>query len=838
MRESQRVVSYKDKQSVLNLLREAVELIKFDTRIQDIKDYDIVLKETADKIFTIHDFIGVSFYIVDDIDNSFQQILSIPETYSNYFEEEYLDLVETGAFALALNNNSFKILASKQGNGFIVLHPIATPRRIHGMFIGLTYDNEYKFPEHAQYLLSLVLFACANLLDSFKLYNYLKNLNEKLQNNLQKLKFANIRLTQEIMIRKEKEIELRKSEEKYRSIIENLEDAYVELDLEGRIQFCNKSLSKMSGYAIEELIGRHFSDFTDIKYKKNILRDVKELFDKKIIGKYRNWKFYKKDGQELWVESLVSLKKDRDGKIVGFRTILRDKTKKIEYERRLKESEKKYRAIFESTGVPTLIVDFKGNIQMANNEVENLFGYTKREIEGKLSINNFLYNVDWDYIGKNCIRNLSNKYPQKIKCKGIDKNKEVKELIITVERLANTHQCIVSILDLTEQERLESQLRQARKFEALGILAGGIAHEFNNILQALRTQFEIMEHMKDKFQLGTNYFKRIDKLVSRAEVVVNRLLTFSRKKDIKMEPVDLNEVIKSSKELLRGGITKRISIDTCLSKVPIMVKGDFVQLEEVIVNLVNNSVDAIGDKQDGEIEIGVKVVENNDILKNQNIKGEEVACMWVKDNGCGISQKDLDRIFTPFYTTKEIGKGTGLGLAIVYGIVKSHNGYITCESEVGKGTIFQIYLPILSEEIYSQEGVEKSTKKEIEKIKAKVLVVDDEEMIREIVKDALEMKGIEVILAERGEEAISILKERGEFDLILMDVDMPGMGGVSCAKEILKEFPKQKIVLCSGYGKETVDASIKDVGIVDFIQKPFTLDKLFDIIINCLKKGN
>lgn len=837
MNNSAREIYYKERQAKLNFLKDAVELISFDTRIRQLRDPTEILKEAANKIFGIYNFIGISFYLINDEDNSFYQALTIPIKYNKDFEQEYIDLVDSGVFALALNHNEFKFVSSRYEGRFIVLHPIATPIRVHGMFLGIMSDNEYKFPEHAQYLLSLVLFSCANLIDNFKSYNYLQNINKRLEESIFRLESLNKKLEQEISIRKEKEIELKKSEEKYRSIIENIDDAYVEVDLEGKLQFCNMSLSKITGYPIDELIGKHFSELTDTKFRKIILKDIKELFEDKRVGKYRNWKFYTKSGQEIWVESLVSQIRDKDGNVLGFRSILKDVTERVEYERILRESERKYRTIFESTGVPTLIVDSKGTILMANHEVETLFGYTKNEIEGKITLNSFLYNMDWESILGECRLDtdlLQN--PHKIKCRGIDKKGDIKELVVAVQHMPDSENCIVSILDLTEQQKLESELRQIRKFEALGTLAGGIAHEFNNILQAIKTHVELIELMDGKSCTNRTYFERIISLLYRAEVVVNRLLTFSRKKEIKMEPVDLNEVIKSAKELLRGGITKRIEIVEKLCHNPVWVRGDLIQLEEVIVNLVNNSVDAIGEKDNGKIEIGVDVVERTNLHDPISVDEEKVAYMWIQDNGCGIEEKDIEKIFTPFYTTKEVGKGTGLGLSIVYGIVNAHNGFIKCESKVGQGTIFKIYLPILSEDLTHKETYVREIITDNKKINAKILVVDDEDMIRDIVKEALEIKGIEVFLAKRGEDAISILKQRGEFDLILMDVDMPGMGGVQCAREVLKIFPGQKIILCSGYGKDTFDGSIEKLEITDFLQKPFTLDKLYTTIAKYLKK--
>ncbi len=826
-----------DKQTELNLLRDATELISFDTRITNIRHPSDILNETTKKILSIYEFLGISFYLINEEDGSFYQAFCFPEGKRDKFEIEYLELVETGLLSHCLINNSPQFSLTTDGDNFLLIHPIATTRRVRGIFIGICDQSRDKFPEHVLYMLTLIFFSCANLIESYETYAYVNKLNQELKQYIEELESLNKRLTNEISIRQERELELKRSEEKYRSIIENIDDAYVEVDINGIIKFCNESLLKITGYKKQEIIEEHFSRLTDKEQTKSILKDIKDLFSKKHVGKYYNWKFYKKNGKIIWVESLISTIRDKQGNTIGFRTILRDITQRIEYEKRLRESEKRYKTIFENTGTPTIIVGEKGTILMTNHETEKLFGYKKSEIEGKMSIKDFIYPEDFEDAWKfhKEKRVLGKQSSKKMRCRAVDIQGNIRQLIITSELIPGTKDSVVSILDLTEQDELESQLRQARKFEALGTLAGGIAHEFNNILQGIKSNIElILLKYKDRLNEESLFLKTQD-LIYRAGVIVNRLLTFSRKTDIKMEEVDLNKVIKEANELLRGGIRKRIDIKVNYHSSPVLVLGDRIQLEEIILNLVNNAADAIGKTKQGIIEIGVVPKKRSDLPEILDLQGTHFAHLWVKDNGCGIEKDKIDKIFTPFYTTKEPSKGTGLGLSIVYGIVKSHKGYITCESEPGVGTGFNVFLPIVGLRQKDEKEEQRDQIQDQEEIGGSVLVVDDEEVIRDVVKDALSMKGLKVSTASSSEEALMYLREGKKFDLVLMDLDMPGMGGVQGVKALLGECPDLKIIISSGYGREILTQDPEEIGAIDFLKKPFSLDKLFEVVLKYIK---
>ncbi len=317
---------YRKKQEALNALRIATELISFDTMVAALQEPEEILEETAKKIQEIYKFKGVCFYLVNEENGFFYQARCIPDKDSVRFEEECAELIESGVFSLALHKNAPHFTQAINEKEFILIHPITTPRRIRGMFLAISPVGKDKFPEHVGYLLTLILFFCANLLESYETYGYLKDINTKLEEHVEALGKLNTRLIKEIETRKQKEIELKKSEERYRSIIENIEDAYVEMDLNGKLTFCNNSLLKITGYDKSEVIGKKFSSFVDKKDRSMVLKLIKGLLKGKMSNRYIQIKINIKDGGSIFMEGLLSPIKDGDENLVGFRTILRDVT--------------------------------------------------------------------------------------------------------------------------------------------------------------------------------------------------------------------------------------------------------------------------------------------------------------------------------------------------------------------------------------------------------------------------------------------------------------------------------------------------------------------------------
>lgn len=372
------------------------------------------------------------------------------------------------------------------------------------------------------------------------------------------------------------------------------------------------------------------------------------------------------------------------------------------------------------------------------------------------------------------------------------------------------------------QKRLETQLLQACKMEAVGTLAGGISHDFNNLLQAIMgyTQLLLMDKSKkdpDFFQL-----EQIEKSAQRGSELTRRLLTFSRNVESKQKPLNLNNEIKRIYTILKRTIPKMIDIELILENDLKNINADTIQIEQMLMNLAVNSRDAMPDGGRLVFETKNVVLDEEYFKTHPAAMPGEYVLLSVTDTGFGMDSETMEHIYEPFFTTKEVGKGTGLGLAMAYGIVESHGGYITSYSKPVEGTIFKIYFPILKTDI----KIRVSEKKE-EKLHGgseTILLVDDEETVLDIAKSMLERFGYTTITAESGENGIEMFKKSKPYpDLVILDIGMPGMGGHKCLKELLKIYPNIKVIIASGYPEdEKVEKTIES-GAAGFIAKPYRL---------------
>jgi two-component system, cell cycle sensor histidine kinase and response regulator CckA len=377
--------------------------------------------------------------------------------------------------------------------------------------------------------------------------------------------------------------------------------------------------------------------------------------------------------------------------------------------------------------------------------------------------------------------------------------------------------------DVTDRRALEDQFRQAQKMEAVGRLAGGVAHDFNNLLMVISGYAEVILTQVDTANALYEKGRAIQLAADRATTLTRQLLAFSRKQLLELKVVDVNAIVQDMERLLRPLIGENIELVTVLSPEPAHTRADAGQLEQVIMNLVVNAKDAMPAG-------GRLTLRTDNILVDQNhrrgqhfIRPGHYVTLHVSDTGMGMDRETQSRIFEPFFTTKEKGKGTGLGLSTVYGIVKQSGGYVMVQSELGRGTTFQIYLPLV------EGAAEKHSVAAPEAVGGSetILLVEDEESVRQLVRDTLSGKGYEVLEAENGEAGIvSAGRHAGKIDLVITDVVMPGMGGREMVKQLAEARPETRVLFLSGYTEEAIisDGSI-DKGAA-FLQKPFTLQSL------------
>ena len=380
---------------------------------------------------------------------------------------------------------------------------------------------------------------------------------------------------------------------------------------------------------------------------------------------------------------------------------------------------------------------------------------------------------------------------------------------------------------MAEQKQLQMELQQAQKLEAVATLAAGVAHDFNNLLQSIQMVTELLQLSMDSQDAGYQDLDRIKYAVDKGGELTRQLLTYSRKIESEKQQINLNDQIRQVHDLLQRTIPKMVHIDLQLDDDLHRVNADPVQLEQVLMNLAINARDSMPNGGELTIKTANKVTS----LPNQG--HQDVASISVTDTGQGMDPDTLEHIFEPFFTTKGSGKGTGLGLAMVHGIVQSHNGEIICRSEPGMGTRFEINLPATHLATNQQKKTEEN------KIcclgDETILLVDDDENQLNAVTKCLENAGFTILAANNGEEALALYKQQSKkINLVLLDLIMPGMGGVKCLENLLQINPKMKTIIVSGFSPDEKTVKFLEKFAAAKLRKPFTADHLLNTTRNVL----
>jgi signal transduction histidine kinase/ActR/RegA family two-component response regulator len=387
-----------------------------------------------------------------------------------------------------------------------------------------------------------------------------------------------------------------------------------------------------------------------------------------------------------------------------------------------------------------------------------------------------------------------------------------------VDRIA----CVVK--DITEQKQLQERLRQSQKMEAIGTLAGGIAHDFNNILTVISGYACLIQLSGEEKGEAATMAGEILTSVERAAEMTRGLLAFSRKQQVNLAPLDLNSVVTGLNKSLSRLINEDIEVSVRLAQAPLYAMADKGQLEQVLINLAVNARDAM--PEGGALLIATEGIELS--AEEADLLGSapgNYGVITVSDNGVGINDKIRERVFEPFFTTKEVGKGTGLGLSMGYGIVKKHNGIIKMQSEPGVGTTFRIYLPLCRPQTEEAEGggtCERITGSET------ILLVEDDEAIRTMIRRLLEQRGYRVLTAGNGEDALRVFREhQGLIQLLITDVIMPRMNGRELHQQICTLHPHLPTIFMSGYPADVMTRKGFSEQIVNYLSKPINCEELF-----------
>ncbi|HUJ89166.1 MAG TPA: ATP-binding protein [Syntrophorhabdales bacterium] len=391
---------------------------------------------------------------------------------------------------------------------------------------------------------------------------------------------------------------------------------------------------------------------------------------------------------------------------------------------------------------------------------------------------------------------------------------------------------------MAERAKVEQQLLQAQKMEAVGTLAGGIAHDFNNVLAAMIGFSELAADEIPADSTAQHHLKRVHEAGLRARELVKQILAFSRKSEGKRKQISLAPLIHETYALLRSSLPTTIQMPLAITTGDDYVLADSTQLQQVLMNLATNAADAMR-KEGGQLTIGLSSVTfpRGSLLPDPDMAPGTYVKLAVKDTGMGMTEDVRQRIFEPFFTTKEIGKGTGMGLAVVYGIVKSHGGAVTVESEVGQGSTFEVFLPRAQKPEIKKEETTTST---LPTGTERILFIDDEELLVEMARNMLESLGYHVTIAKHPTDAWNLfLEDPSQFDLIITDQTMPDTTGLTLAQKMLRVRKEIPIILCTGYSEMVSADKAKEAGICEFIMKPMMKRELAETIRKILdqRKG-
>jgi two-component system cell cycle sensor histidine kinase/response regulator CckA len=705
-------------------------------------------------------------------------------------------------------------------------------------------QTQQVFDSHDEHIVSIMIGEIGFALENARLHLQVVEHVKNLEQTTAELTNANDQLRQEITERKQLEEELKDTNKFLKNILDSSSSiSIVSTDLEQNVLFWNKGAENIFGYKAEEIVGRQkINILYPDEETKEIVNEIRSMIvkDKKNVSK--EMKEITSEGRTLWVNLNLTPSFDERGNVMGILGIGEDITERKKMDEVLRKSEEKYRTILESIEEGYFEVDLAGNFTFLNDALCKIFGYARDEL---LGMNNRQYTTPETarkmYQVFNQI-NRTGKLAQVMDYEIITKDRSKKILEMSAYLIRDLEGEPIGfrgvVRDVTERKEaekekksLEAQLQYAQKMEALGTLAGGIAHNFNNLLMGIQGNTTLMLLEENSDRPHYENLKKIEKLVDSGSKLTKQLLGYARKGQYEIKPLSVNRVIEETSETF--SITKKdIAVHRELADNLHVVQADQSQIEQVLWNLYVNAADAMSAGGELFLETG-NVTSRNMKNKPYKVKTGNYVLITVRDTGTGMDRKTMEHIFEPFFSTKGLAKGTGLGLASVYGMVKAHGGYIDVESKKGRGTTFNIYLPASEKQILEK----KVPQGKIEKGHETVLLVDDEEMILEVGQALLESLGYTVLVAKGGREALEIYKEnRDIIDMIILDMIMPDMGGGETYDHLRAINPEMRILLSSGYSIDGQAKEILERGCDGFIQKPFNMKELSGKIREILDK--
>jgi two-component system cell cycle sensor histidine kinase/response regulator CckA len=626
---------------------------------------------------------------------------------------------------------------------------------------------------------------------------------------------------------------LRETEERFQQLAENVQDVfYINDHTKAKLIYVSPAYEKIWGRPRETLYGDPLSFMETIapEDRATVLDAMEEQRQgKPSVVQYR---ILRPDGARRWMLSRSYPVFDGGGRHHRTVGIAADITERKEAEEALRESEEKYRQLFEMESDALFLIDNEaGGILEVNAAAQALYGYSRDEL---LSMKNTDLSAEPE-----ATRDATVSHRRQIPLRY---HRRKDGTVIPVEITARHFELggravhVAAIRDISfrvgaeEQKRkLEAELLHAQKMEAVGTLAGGIAHDFNNLLQAVQGYAELLLIKTNASDAGAVELKEIVRAAQKGAELTRQMLTFSRKVESNKRPLDLNHELQQVKGLLERTLPKMIEIELILADNLRLVNADRVQMQQVVMNLAVNAKDAM--PEGGRLIIRTENVflDETYCRTNPGVTPGQYVALTVSDTGHGMDDHTLKHLFEPFFTTKETGRGSGLGLSMVYGIVKSHDGHITCRSKVGAGATFTIYLPML------EHGAETQDSKDVEESlrggTETVLLVDDDQLVLDFAKRIIEQVGYTALTAADGEMAVATyVLHKQRIDLVILDVIMPGMGGKKSLEKILQINPHARVLLMTGYSSDAGFEALLAKGAKGLLKKPFKAKDLLNTI--------
>jgi PAS domain S-box-containing protein len=620
----------------------------------------------------------------------------------------------------------------------------------------------------------------------------------------------------------------------FRLLVDSIVDyAIYMLNPKGFVTSWNAGAERIKGFTAEEIVGKHFSTFyTDEDREAGVPQKVLETAKREGKFEGEGWRV-RKDGSRFWASVVVDRITDENGKLVGFAKITRDMTRQREAQHAFLEAERSFRILVQGvTDYALFMLDPEGRVATWNVGAQRIKGYTPEEIVGEHFSRFYTPEESGEGVPKRALDTARETGRYEAEGWRVRKDGTRFWASVVIDAIRNEEGELVGFAKITRDmtEKREAQLRleesreqlfRAQKMEALGQLTGGIAHDFNNLLTAILGACQLAARNLDDPDKLQRMLEGIRGSAQRGAKLTKQLLAFARAQPLEIKQLDLRDFFSEVTTLIRPSLRSNIELVTEISDQLWPVDADAGALELAILNLAFNARDAM--KDGGMLRLSA----HNEVLKGEpdGLKGEHVV-LRVTDSGSGMPREVMDRVFEPFFTTKSFGEGTGLGLSQVFGFAKQIGGTIHVQSEVGKGSVFTLYIPASRGADAAQTRMNGAT------ALGKVLIVEDDSFVAELAADMLGELGFESTIAHSAKEALDRLAGGEKPKLVFSDIIMPGgISGIELATKVRDRFPELPILLTTGYSEQVAGTHGFPV-----LQKPYELDALAGALSNVLKR--